>query len=64
MGIEDEIQPWWLTWPSIILITIVGSLFMGAGLVIGVLLVVARYFGSFDSMVLVCPSCEEQYVEG
>ena len=63
MGIEDEIAPWWLRWWSIILITVVGSLFMGAGLGIGVGLVSAKYFGNFDSMILVCPNCGEQYVD-
>ena len=35
MGIGEEIQPWWLSWWCIVLIAIFGSLFMGAGLVIG-----------------------------
>ena len=35
MGIGDEIRPWWLSWWFIAVIAIVGSIFMGAGLVIG-----------------------------
>lgn len=64
MGIAEELHPWWLSWWCIALIAVFGSIFMGAGLVIGVGLVVTRYFGNFDSMVLVCPNCDEEYVDG
>jgi len=63
MGIGEEIQPWWLSWWCIVLIAIFGSLFMGAGLVIGAGLAIARHFGDFESLVLLCPNCEEQFVE-
>ncbi len=63
MGIGDEIRPWWLSWWCIVLIAIFGSIFMGAGLVIGAILIGLRYFGDFDSLVLVCPNCDEEYIE-
>lgn len=63
MGIGDEIRPWWLSWWFIAVIAIVGSIFMGAGLVIGGGLIALRYFGDFDSMVLVCPSCDAEFVD-
>jgi hypothetical protein len=61
MGIEDELHPWWLSWWCIALVTVFGSLFMGAGLVIGGILIGLRFFGEFDTLVLVCPNCEEAY---
>lgn len=61
MGIEEELHPWWLSWWCIALITVVGAIFMGAGFVIGGVLVLLRYFGEFDTRVLVCPNCEEAY---
>ena len=63
MGIGEEIQPWWLSWWCIVLIAVFGSIFMGAGLAIGVVLVIARYFGDFGNLVLVCPNCEAELVE-
>lgn len=33
----------------------------GGGIVIGLGLVIARYFGDFDSMVLVCPNYDQEY---